>query len=59
MKFVSEMHDVNKKHLRTLFLLELSYEYEVCALAVQKGFAYEYSHIFLLGKTTVDDISSN
>ena len=55
MKVVSEMHEVHEKRLRTLFLLELSYEN--CALAVLKVFANEYSDIFLSGKTTVDGIS--
>jgi hypothetical protein len=55
MKVVSEMHEVNGKRLRTLFLLELSYE--VCALTVRKVFAYEDSDIFLPGNTTVDEIS--
>jgi hypothetical protein len=55
MKVVREMHEVNEKRLRTLFLLELSYE--VFALTVKRVFAYEYSDIFLPGKTTVDEIS--
>lgn len=45
---VSEMHEGNGKRLRTLFLLELSYE--VCALTVQTVFGDEYSDIFLPGK---------
>jgi hypothetical protein len=55
MKAVSEMHEENRKRLRTLFLLELSYE--VCALTVHKVFAYEYSDNCLPGNTTVDEIS--
>jgi len=48
MKVVSEIHEVNGKRLRTLFLLELAYE--VCALTVQRVFADEYSDNFLPGK---------
>jgi hypothetical protein len=55
MKVVIEMHEVSEKRMRTPFLLELPYE--VCVLSVQKVFAYEYSDIFLPGKTTVDEIS--